>query len=408
MSNKLRQLIVASLESAEVQIMNPVTDQQETNIDEVLLEVAESSTEVQEADRAVEVFTETEDQVQGLADNLEEQISTESLTPAVIKTHNIAMANALSPLREYYDVSRVTVSHESFGADMDSQTASLEALEGAKKALKDIAAAIISAVRSAYEAAKNFFINMGKSGQALINGAAKLTEAAKNSPTTGGHSGKKIKAGSAAKYLAQDGKLDITTAVRSLNEINKVLLTIGANTEAAAGVLLEHGIKASEGSFDNGAFGMALSNASFKGLPSKLPGGYSIKQVVGAAPSIEFVAGEGADIDEIELSDTNQASALAASVRNLGKTMAEFNAKHFKKLENNTSKLLSDLQKEAVKAEKDKEAGAALKANLSKVSKMAHFAKSVSQKYLSYAGNAGKAALSLGFAAIKATSAKAE
>jgi len=400
MSNKLRQLIVASLESAEVQIMNPVTDQQETNIDEVLLEVAESSTEVQEADRAVEVFTETEDQVQGLADNLEEQISTESLTPAVIKTHNIAMANALSPLREYYDVSRVTVSHESFGADMDSQTASLEALEGAKKALKDIAAAIISAVRSAYEAAKNFFINMGKSGQALTNGATKLKTAAGQLGTK--PSGKKLNSGGAAKYLAGGSGFSIADAVSSLNTIDSTLKTIGANTEAAAGILLEHGIKASEGSFDNGAFGMALSNASFKGLPSKLPGGYSIKQVVGAAPSIEFVAGEGGEATEIDLPDASEIAKLADGVRALGSTMSNFNAKHFKKLEANTSKLLSDLQKEAVKAEKDKEAGAALKANLSKVSKMAHFAKSVSQKYLSYAGNAGKSALALGSAAVKA------
>lgn len=401
MSSNLRNLIVASLESAEIQIMNPVTDQQETNIDEVLLEVAESSVEVGDADRAVEVFTETEEQVQDLSDNLEEQISTESLNPAVIRTHNIAMANALRPLASHYDVARVTVSHESFGADMDTKTASLEALEGAKKALKDIAAAIISAVRAAYEAAKNFFINMGKSGQAIANKAGQLSSAA------GSVSGKtaegKVSASGAAKYLATGGSMTIDDAIKAIGTVETVLRTIGANTEASAQVLLEVGLQAADGSFDAGAVGVKLSNAAFKGLPGVLPGNYRIKQVVGATPSISF-AKEGAHDGEFEIDapDAAKIKQLADATRKLGLAMMEFDKKHFKKLEANTSKLLSDLQKEAVKAEKDPTAAAALKANLSKVSKLAHFAKSVSQQYLSYAGNAGKAALALGSASVKA------
>ncbi len=397
----LRDLIVASLESGGVEIMNPVTDQQETNIDQVLLEVSEATNEVNQADNAVAVFTETEEQVSDLADNLEEQISTESLTPAVIRTHNIAMANALRPLSEHYDLTKVTVSHESFGADKDISTASLEALEGAKKTLRDIAAAIVSAVRSAYQAAKNFFINMGKSGVAISNGARALKTKAGQLGTK--PSGKKVNASGAAKYLATGSSLSIADAISSIKTIETTLKTIGANTEAAAGVLLEHGLKASEGSFDAGAFGVALGTASFKGLPGVLPGNYRIKQVAGATPSISFNK-EGAHDGnfEIDLPDASQIGQLADAIASLGTEMSNFDKKHFKKLEANTEKLLKDLQKEAVAAEKNPAAASALKANLSKVSKMAHFAKSVSQQYLSYAGNAGKAALSLGGQAAKA------
>lgn len=405
MSTKLRSMIMASLENADVEIMNPVTDQQETNIDEVLLQVAEEQAEAtvdaEEADKVVEVFAETEQQVEELEGNLEEQISTESLTPAVIRTHNLAMANALRPLRDYYDVNRVTVSHEAFGGAQDISVLSMEALEGVKKTLKDIAAAIINAIKSAYAAAKNFFAAMGKSGAALKKAAANVVaqgEAVKGKVATG-----EINGAAAAKYLATGSKLSGNDVVSAIGTVDKVLLQIGANTAKSSNLLIDAAAEVADGKYDKGAFAVKLADAAFQGLPGVLPGNYRINKVVGSAPSISFSreAGHEGDFDIVPLSP-EEIIKVGQAVSKLAENLIQFDKKSFKTLEANTEKFIKQLQAEAVKAEKDPEAAKNLRASMSSLSQMSHFAKSVSQQYIGYAANGAKAALGLASKSAKA------
>jgi hypothetical protein len=258
MSRSLRNALIASMESDDIELMNPLTDQQETNIDEVLLEINEGAEEVQQADEVVEVLEDAEESMEALAASLEAHIAEGGMSPQTARTHNVAMSIALRGLP--INVDRVTVSSESFGGHGDKLSASMEALEGVKETLKKLWEGIKNAIKNAWAAVTNFVATLRKSAPVIAAAAAKLkvrAEALKGAKLKGDG---KMDAVAAAKAFHVGGKFDGDVA-GALRKIENGVSGVDKSSKAGAIELRKIAGKITSGTFDPVADYTALGKA---------------------------------------------------------------------------------------------------------------------------------------------------
>jgi hypothetical protein len=402
MSRKLQMALRASMESDDVEILNPLTSDATNNIDEALAnttaEVVESAGEVVEADETVEALDDVAEAMESLQATLESCIAEGGMTPQTARTHNVAMALALRSLP--LDVDRVTVSSESFGGHGDKMSASLEALEGVKAVLKRVLDAIVSAVKSAFEAVMRFFVTIRKSAPVIIAAANALKTKA-TALKGKGAAQVKMDAASAGKSFHIDGAFTggVAAALKIIEDSgNKV----AANAKAAAGEVRSLGGKVTSDGYDLEAEIKKFAIAQINSLsPVKLPGGKKVILSANGIPTlsseVEF-SGEA----EIQTPSLDEVQAIAANAIAVAKFVAESDAKWFKDLQKSVESFLKAVEVSiAAVAGEDKEKAAALKASLAKINKLTLVARGCGPQFVGYMASSAKLAIQFGNQVLK-------
>lgn len=402
MSRKLQMALRASMESDDVEILNPLTSDATVNIDEALAnvstDVVESAAEVVEADETVEALDDAAEAMESLQAALESCISEGGMTPQTARTHNIAMAQALRALP--VDVSRVTVSSESFGGHGDKMSASMEALEGVKAVLKKILDAIVSAVKSAFEAVMRFFVTIRKSAPVIMAAANSLktkATAMKGKPVMK----PKMDGASAAKSFHVDGKFDGDVA-GALKAIEVGGGKVQAAAAKAAGDLKAIGGKITSDGYDMAAEFSKFGQAMVQTLDtSALPGGKKISLSANGIPTLGNDSEFSGDA-EVTTPTIDSVILIANNAVAIAKFVAEFDGKSFKTLQAGVQAFLKDVEKSiASVAGEDKEKAAALKASLAGVNKLTLVARGCGPQYVSYMASSAKLAIQYGNQALK-------
>lgn len=400
MSALFRAALASSLESVTEEI-NPLSDHVETDIDEVLLEVAEAQGEVDTADRVVDELETAEKSLEAICAALESHIAEGGMSPQTARSHQVSMNIVLGRLGVSSE--NYTISTESFGGTGDKLTASQEALSGAKEVLTRIWTAIKNAVEKAYTAVKNFIQTIGKSAPALMAGANQLkarAQALRGKPLKGDGD---MDAGAAAKALHIDGKFDANTVGNALKAIVTGGNGVAKGANDAGTALLSIGTDLVSGSYDKGKAAMAVSKAAFTPVPGTLPGGYVISKKIDAdAPSISMAQSKKYEGEaKIKAPSVDEVIAISNEVVAVARFLQDYSKKAFVKIEKDTNTLLNGLKKEIDASEKDPQKAAALKANLNQVTRMTNLAKGVGPQFAGYAARSAKAALSFGSQVLK-------
>jgi hypothetical protein len=402
MSRKLQMALRASMESDDVEILNPLTSDASVNIDEALAnttaEVVESAGEVTEADETVEALDDVAEAMESLQATLESCIAEGGMTPQTARTHNVAMALALRSLP--LDVDRVTVSSESFGGHGDKMSASLEALEGVKAVLKRVLDAIVSAVKSAFEAVMRFFATIRKSAPVITAAANALkakAAALKGKPVMK----PKMDAASAGKSFHVDGKFSGDVA-GALQHIEKGGQSVQAACVKAAGELRAIGGKITSEGYDMAAEFSKFGQSMVQTLDSSaLPGG---KKIVLSANGIPTLSSEGefSGEAEIETPSVDSVVLIANNAVAIAKFVTDFDAKSFKTLQKEVESFLKGLESSVgAVAGEDKEKAAKLKASFAGVNKLTLVARGCGPQYVGYMASAAKLAIQFGNQVLK-------
>jgi hypothetical protein len=403
MSRKLVAALRASMEmDGDVEILNPLVSNAETNIDAALAnttsDVVEATVDVDDADDTVEVLDGAAEAMEALQTALESCIEEGGMTPQTARAHNIAMAQALKALP--VDVDRVTVSSESFGGHGDKMSASLEALEGVKAVLKKVWEAIVSAVKSAFEMAARFFVTIRKSAPVIIaagNALKTKATALKGKPVME----PKMDADSAAKSFHVGGAFsgDVAKALLAIENGGKGVVSAGT---AAAGQLKAIAGKITSDGYDMAAEFTAFGQGQVKAVgDNALPGGKKIVLSANGIPTLSSDS-EFSGKSEIATPTIADIEAIANNVIAIGRFVSEFDAKSFKTL----SKSVDDFVKTvgasvAAVSGEDKEKATKLKASLAGVSKLALVARGCGPQYISYMASSAKLAVQFGNSALK-------
>lgn len=407
MSNAfLRDALRASLES-EVEMINPLTDEDQTNIGEVLAEVAEASdsagADVEQADRVVDELDTASDSLEQIAATLESHIAEGGMSPQTALSHNTAMANVLRRLP--IDSSKFTVSSEAFGGSGDKLVASQEALDGVKELLMKIWNAIKAAVTKAFDTVKVFIQTIRKSAPVVI-AAGRALQAKANAAKGQTAKVEKMNVGATGSYLSVGGKFPDSVAT-ALDSVIKHGESVSKSAQAGASALRIVAGKISTGSFDRDTDYNALADAVVKPLlEGELPGGKAIVINDKAAPSL----GEGTKFSgeaEITVPSIEEVIKIGAAVRDIGGYMQEYSGKDFGAVEKSVNDFLASTKK-GVDGVQDEAKAESMKAGLKELGKYTSLVRGVGPAYLRYAGKTAKAAVAFGNKVLAQYGAKAE
>lgn len=411
----LQSALAVSLESAdglvEDQEINPLTEETIVAVDEVLEEVREDAAQVEEHDAAVKELSDAADSMESLIISLESAIADGGMSPHSADVHGRAVANAVRRLP--INASEFVVSNENFGGTADKLEASMEAMEGAKALLTKIWEAIKNAVMGAWNAIKNFFATIGKSGPAVVAAGQSLKKRAAESkglqPTE-----TKLNFVSGLNYLVVEGKLDMAGALSAINHgydigvkqyTNKMLAALNPLYQAIQkGEVAPERLKQVAGSINP-------ESCLVDDMKGKLPGGYFFDLTVGEGEGLDVLAGTSLKLSqdkskvskeaEGDLPTVEKVSEMADQIIEMGKLIiaSKSVAGAAEKGINEAVKAGSKLA--AAGDTLDKGEVASAKAVLAKLNKAARLTTGCSHQYLSYMGAAAKASAALGARILK-------
>lgn len=414
----LKQALSVSMESAdplENEELNPVTETTTVAVDEILEEVRDQEDVVEEHDEAVEELTGAAESLESLITSLESAIADGGMSPQSADIHSRALAIATRRLP--IDANDYTVSTESFGGTGDKLTASMEALEGAKKLLSDIWNAIKTTVVNAYKAVVNFVRTIGKSAAALTRAGKILIAQAgqlEGSPKTA-----EIDATGVAKYLHKDGSLK-TSVGAGLMEIVSKYSGVAQSASIAKDEIIKLVGATASGRLEKNEFAEAHDKI-IKALPvGELPGGRVI-ETDDVVPKLVIKTNLKADTNNVKTPSAQDIKSIGQSIIKVAEKIGEFDKKHFVALEKAIDKAVAEQDRLVKKMDfetdkfvggtvKGKEVGVrvagedkkAVRQALNDFRKISHIARSVGPAYMSYAAGAAKAAFSFGKKAVAA------
>lgn len=417
----LQSALNISMESADLtenQEINPVTEETIVAVDEILEEVRGDEASVDEHDEAVEELAEAGESLESLVSSLESFIADGGMGPQAADMHSRALAIATRKLP--VNAADFTVSTESFGGTGDKLVASQEALENVKQLLSKIWDAIRNAVQSAWNAVKQFFATIGKSGPAVIAAGQSLkkrAQAAKGQKPVGGKVGL---SGAAADTLVVDGKLVPAQALAAINHgyeigvkqyTNKVTAALNPLIQAVyKGEVHPERLKEAAAKVD-------LKAVLPDDMKGKLPGGYYFdltlpEAYVKGGTDLEVLAKTSLKLSrdksiiakngtEFEEMSVEQIEKMADQIIEIGKNLvaAKSVAAAAEKGINDVVKAGNKLVASGDSLEKDEVASA--KSVLAKLNKAARLTTGCSHQYLSFMGTAAKAAASTGTQMLK-------
>jgi len=395
MSNAfLRDALRASLES-DVEIINPLTDENQTNIGEVLAEVAEATdsdaAEVEKADRVVDELETASDSLEAICATLESHIAEGGMNPQTAMMHNTAVANVLKRLP--IDASRFTISTESFGGSGDKLVASQEALDGVKELLLKIWNAIKNAVIKAFDTVKVFIATIRKSAPVVI-AAGRALQAKANAAKGQTAKSEKVNVAGAARYLSVNGQFPASVS-QALTQVVSAGEGVRKSAKAGAAQLRIVAGKISTGTFDPATDYKALADAVVNPLPTtELPGGKKIVVNNTGVPTLADGTKFSGDA-EIAVPSIEEVIKVAAGVRDIGAFMQEYTAKDFSDLEKSVTGFINETKK-GVDGVKDEAKAQAMKDSLNGAAKCTSIARGCGPQYLRYAGQTAKAAVAFG------------
>lgn len=392
MSLKLRNALMVSLEADDVELMNPVTDQQETNIDEVLLEINEAAEPVAEADQVVDVLETAEASVESLAVALEGYIADGGMSPQTAQAHNVGMANALRGLP--LDADRFTVSSESFGGHGDKLTASQEALEKVKETLDKLWEGIKNAVKKAFAAVATFIATIGTSSRAIKAAGVALV---KKAASTSGKAEGEMEATAAAKALHKGNGLNQSVG-SMLKEIAAGGKGVAASAKAAEGALNTIAGEIASGHYtDDNASRAAFAETVMKSLPSgELPGGYTIEVSDASVPTLTQTSPLNLKEVKVKVPELAEIKMIGQGIQEVADFLNSYSTSTFKSLQASVEKFIANQDKLVKKAGFSKEETAKTRDGLKATTKLAAVARGCGPQYLRYAASAAKAAYSFG------------
>lgn len=420
MRNKLLlSALNVSLESADLtenQEINPVTEETIVAVDEVLEEVRGGADDIEEHDEAVEELSEAAESLESLVSSLESFIADGGMSPAAADMHSRALAIATRRLP--VNAADYTVSTESFGGTGDKLVASQEALEGVKKLLSNIWDAIRNAVRSAWNAVKEFFATIGKSGPAVIAAGQSLkkrAQAAKGQKPVSA----KISLMTGLNHLVIDGKLDMAGSLAAIVHgyevgVKQYTTKMVANLSPLMQAVYKGEVHPDR--LKEAAAKIDLKAALPDDMKGKLPGGYYFDMTlpdsyVNGGTDLEVLSKASLKLSqdkskvvkgsEFEMPSVEAVEKMADQIINIGKAMSTA-----KSVQGAAEKGINDVVKAGDKLvasgdtlEKDEVASA--KAVLAKLNKAARLTTGCSHQYLSFMGTAAKAAASAGTQILK-------
>jgi hypothetical protein len=422
MRNKLLlSALNVSLESADLtenQEINPVTEETIVAVDEVLEEVRGGADDIEEHDEAVEELSEAAESLESLVSSLESFIADGGMSPAAADMHSRALAIATRRLP--VNAADYTVSTESFGGTGDKLVASQEALEGVKKLLSNIWDAIRNAVRSAWNAVKEFFATIGKSGPAVIAAGQSLKKRAQASKgLKPGGDGKMRLTSAAANTLVIDGKMAPAEALSAIVHgyevgVKQYTTKMVANLSPLMQAVYKGEVHPDR--LKEAAAKIDLKAALPDDMKGKLPGGYYFDMTlpdsyVNGGTDLEVLSKASLKLSQdkskvtkegdVEVLTVEQIEKMADQIISIGKAMATA-----KSVQGAAEKGINDVVKAGDKLvasgdslEKDEVASA--KAVLAKLNKAARLTTGCSHQYLSFMGTAAKTAAAVGTHALK-------
>ena len=417
----LQSALNISMESADLTEngeINPVTEETIVAVDEILEEVRGDEASVDEHDEAVEELAEAGESLESLVSSLESFIADGGMGPQAADMHSRALAIATRKLP--VNAADFTVSTESFGGTGDKLVASQEALENVKQLLSKIWDAIRNAVQSAWNAVKQFFATIGKSGPAVIAAGQSLkkrAQAAKGQKPVGG---KVSLSSAAADTLVVDGKLVPAQALAAINHGYDVgVKQYTTKVTAALSPLIQAVYKGEvhPERLKEAAAKVDLKAALPDDMKGKLPGGYYFdltlpEAYVKGGTDLEVLAKASLKLSrdksisakagtEFEEMSVEQIEKMADQIIEIGKNMvaAKSVAAAAEKGINDVVKAGNKLVASGDSLEKDEVASA--KSVLAKLNKAARLTTGCSHQYLSFMGTAAKAAASTGTQMLK-------
>lgn len=394
MSRALRSALIASLEN-DAETINPLTDHQETNIDEVLLEINDAEAPVTEADQVVDVLETAEVAIEAIAASLEAHIEEGGMSPQTARSHNVAMENALRGLP--IDADSVNVSSEAFGGHGDKLSASMEAMEKIKETLAKLWEGIKNAVKKAWNAVKTFIATIGTSSRAIKAAGQDLI---KRAGSTKGKAEGKMNGLSITKALHVGGDLK-----GSVGSALAAIVTGGTGVVASAKAA-EAGMKEVAGAI---AAGRPFDNAEMTDFAKKVDGPLPTNELPGGR-KIEFndsgvaVLGTGSKVNKVSVEmavpSIEEIKAIGQGIVKVADFLDTYSNRTFKDLEKSVEQFIAQQDKLVAKAGFDKEETAKTRGALKGVNKISNLARGCGPQYLSYAAGAAKAAYSFGKSAL--------
>lgn len=414
------QISMEGVDPYDNQEINPVTEETIVHVDEVLEEAREDSAVVEEHDEAIDELSQAADSLESLITSLESAIADGGLSPQAADIHSRAVAIATRRLP--IDAGEFTVSVESFGGTGDKLQASMEAMEGAKALLSKIWEAIRSAFVGAWNAIKNFFATMGKSGPAVVAAGQSLKKRAQDAKGIKPAQTKISLNNAQFNYLITDGKF---TPVASLTAINtgydvgvkqytsKIVSNLNPLYQA-----IERG-ELTPQRLDEAASKVDLKSAIPDDMKGKLPGGHFFhmtlsKAYVNGGTDLEVLAGASLKFEqdkaalvkngqalEFDVLTVEEISKLADQIIEMGKLITS--SKAVAGLVEKSIQQSAKAGNKLVSKEKtlSKEESAAAKKVLNALNKAARLSTGCSHQYLSYMGSAAKGAVSFGTQCLK-------
>jgi len=411
----LQDALAVSLESAaeaENQEINPVTSETIVEIDELLEEVREGAASVDEHDEAVEELTDAADSLESLISSLESFIADGGMAPQTADMHARALQIATRKLP--VNAADFTVSTESFGGTGDKLTASMEALDNVKALLGKIWDAVRSAVEGAWNAAKDFYAAIGKSGPAVVAAGqslkkrAQAVKDAKSFKVAGGLSR------AHAQYLVVGDKIAPAEALKAIvHGFDVGVRQYTGNVVKAVSPLLDTVRKGdiTPRSLQSVGDSIKIDGVLADDMKGKLPGGYWFDLTVGGGSGLDMLAASSLKLSQdktamkdsydLDLPSVAEISAMADGIIQIGKSMTEV-----RKVQGLIEKGVKDVVAagNAVVAKSNglqKSEVAQAKAALAKMNKVARLTAGCTHQYMSFMGGAAKAAAAFGTMVIK-------
>jgi hypothetical protein len=411
----LQSALNISMESADLtdnQEINPVTEETIVAVDEILEEVRGDEASVDEHDDAVEELAEAGESLESLVSSLESFIADGGMGPQAADMHSRALAIATRKLP--INAADFTVSTESFGGTGDKLVASQEALENVKQLLSKIWDAIRNAVQSAWNAVKQFFATIGKSGPAVIAAGQSLK---KRAQAAKGLKPVRVKVSlmTGMNHLVVDGKLDMSGALSAINHGYEVGVKQYTNKVVAGLSPLIQAVYKGEVHPDRlkeAAAKVDLNAALVDDMKGKLPGGFyfdlnapesgdALEVLTKASLKLSQDKSKVVKTANFEVPTVEAVERAADQIIMIGKNLvaAKSVAAAAEKGINDVVKAGNKLVASGDTLEKDEVAAA--KAILAKLNKAARLTTGCSHQYLSFMGTAAKAAASVGTQVLK-------
>jgi hypothetical protein len=402
MSKALGSIMRASLEDMDVEMINPVLGNDDTNIDEALAVIDSGAADLDAADETVEVLVTAAASVESLLITMEACIAEGGMTPQTARSHKQAVQFALSRLPGQH-AEKLVLSTESFGGHGDKQVASMESAAGLKAFLKKLVEGIIKAIKSAWDSASKFVKSMAAAGPALVSNAKML----------------KAKASSMKKATSTKETLDVPVCAGAFQMGGKFNgnLTAALNAMVTGSDQIIHAAKMAStelsnaaveiagGTFELSAAREALVNVIERANPTgDLPGGYTFE--LSESNVFSMVKGdEYTGNTEVPLPSVEQVMMIADRIEQVAKAVVAYDKSAYKALEANVQSLLAAADKAvSVVSEEDAEKGAALKEALNGLSSYTTVARAVGPQYIRYMIANAKIALGFGGSVLKAYS----